>query len=299
MMEKAMMEKNVLNPVIDELATEIIDCVENKDFIAEGETYKLPSIVTVLLRNARKVEKPASIEAEKELIAQAKVFLAERAEFLSANKDLIALVGEREFFEKFDRIYENSPLDKLVLPYAKLIVKLAYAKYLKTGIPVEDLINSAFEGFVKSLNSFDPERGLRLISYAKRGISSSMRDNIARMRGAISVSRDTETKISVSLDDNAEDSEGNEISMIDKITFDGETPEEIIREAEVKIILKELWIELSPMERKLVMKHHQKLGNEVIAQWLYDNGYTDAVKSNAWISRKVGDVKAKFRIALG
>lgn len=292
-------EKNIMNPVADEFSNEFIENIENKDVIVEGETYKLPSIITVLLRASRKVSKPASIDEENELISQAKVFLSDRSEFLSANKDLIALVGERIFYEKFDKIYENTPLDKLLLPYARLIVKLSYTKYLKTGIPVEDLINSAFEGFVKSLNTFDIEKGVRFISYAKRGISSSMRDNIARMRGAISVSRDTETKISASLDDNAEDSEGNEISMIDKISFDGETPEEIIREAEIKIILKELWMELSPMERKLVMKHHQNLTNEVIAQWLYNNGYTDAVKSNAWVSRRVGDIKSKFRIALG
>lgn len=293
------MEKNVLNPVIDELSSEFIENIENKDAIIEGETYHLPSIITVLLRSARKVEKPASIDEEKELISQAKVFLAERSEFLSANKDLIALVGERDFYEKFDRIYENSPLDKLLLPYARLIVKLSYAKYLKTGIPVEDLINSAFEGFVRSLNTFDVEKGVRFISYAKRGISSSMRDNIARMRGAVSVSRDTETKISASLDENNEDNEGNEISVIDKITFDGKTPDEILREAEIKITLKELWAELSQMERKLVMKHHQKLTNEVISKWLYDNGFTNAVKSNAWVSRRIGEIKSKFRIALG
>ena len=293
------MEKNVMNPVIDEFSNEFIENIENKDVIIEGETYKLPSIITVLLRNARKVAKPASIDEENLLIAQAKTFLAERSEFLSANKDLIALVGEREFYGKFDRIYENTPLDKLLLPYARLIVKLSYAKYLKTGIPVEDLINSAFEGFVKSLNTFDVEKGIRFISYAKRGISSSMRDNIARMRGAISVSRDTETKISASLDEANEDNEGNEISMIDKISFDGKTPEEIIREEEAKIAIKEWWMELTPMERKLVMKHHQKMENEFISKWLYDNGFTDAVKSNAWVSRRVGEIKSKFRIALG
>lgn len=291
-------EKSILNPVAEEMSNEFIEFVENKDAILEGETYHLPSIITVLLRSARKVEK-TSFDEEKELIAQAKTFLAERSEFLSANKDLISLVGERTFYEKFDRIYENTPLDKLLLPYARLIVKLAYAKYLKTGIPVEDLINSAFEGFVRSLNTFDVEKGVRFISYAKRGISSSMRDNIARMRGAISVSRDTETKISASLDENSEDNEGNEIAIIDKITFDGKTPEEILREAELKITLKELWAELSQMERKLVIKYHQNLTNEVISKWLYDNGFTDAVKSNAWVSRRIGEIKSKFRIALG
>lgn len=299
MNDRTLFYANELNDITDEMSNVFIENIESNDVIAEGETYHLPSVITVLLRNARKVAKPATIEEEKALLAQAKVFLAERAEFLSANKDLIALVGEREFFEKFDLRGENSPLDKLLLPYARLIVKLAYTKYLHTGIPVEDLINSGFEGMVKGIHTFDPEKGIKFISYSKRSISSSMRDNIARMRGAISVSRDTETRISASLDDNAEDSEGNAINMIDKLTFDGKTPEDFLREAEMKITLKELWAELSPLERKLVMKHHQKLNNEVIAQWLYDNGFTASVKSNAWVSRRVGDIKSKFRIALG
>lgn len=298
MMEKH--AKHALNPVMDEVSNDFIEIVENNDFIAEDEVYKLPSVITVLLRHAKKVEKPSSIEEEKELLAKARSFLKERAEFLDSNKDLIALIGEREFFSKFDLRGENSPLDKLLLPYARLIVKLAYTKFLHTGIPVEDLINSGFVGIVKGIHKFDPEKGIKFISYSKRSISSSMRDNIARMRGAVTVSRDTETKIAVSVDANTEDSEGNEmISMLDRITFDDQTPEKILREAEIKIIIKELWMELSPLERKLVMKHHQKLGNEVISQWLYDNGYTDTVKSNAWISRRVGDIKSKFRIALG
>lgn len=300
MNDRTLFYANELNDITDEMSNVFIENIESNDVIAEGETYHLPSVITVLLRNARKVAKPATIEEEKALLAQAKVFLAERAEFLSANKDLIALVGEREFFEKFDLRGENSPLDKLLLPYARLIVKLAYTKYLHTGIPVEDLINSGFEGMVKGIHTFDPEKGIKFISYSKRSISSSMRDNIARMKGAVTVSRDTETKIAVSLDANTEDSEGNEmLSMLDRITFDDQTPEKILREAEMKITLKELWAELSPLERKLVMKHHQKLNNEVIAQWLYDNGFTASVKSNAWVSRRVGDIKSKFRIALG
>jgi RNA polymerase sigma-32 factor len=55
--------------------------------------------------------------------------------------------------------------EKLVAANLRFVVKIA-REYRSSGLPIEDLVQEGNLGLLKALTKFDPERGLRLISYA-------------------------------------------------------------------------------------------------------------------------------------
>jgi RNA polymerase sigma-32 factor len=77
---------------------------------------------------------------------------------------------------------EKGDLDaarRLVLSYLRLVVATARG-YLGYGLPYADLIQEGNIGLMRSLNRFDPGRGVRLASFALHWIRASIHEYIVR-----------------------------------------------------------------------------------------------------------------------
>jgi RNA polymerase sigma-32 factor len=77
---------------------------------------------------------------------------------------------------------ENDDLDaarQLVLSHLRLVVSVA-RNYLGYGLPHADLIQEGNIGLMKAVKRFDPERGVRLVSFALHWIKAEIHEFILR-----------------------------------------------------------------------------------------------------------------------
>src|SRR5581483_4745106 len=77
---------------------------------------------------------------------------------------------------------ETDDLDaarQLVLSHLRLVVSIARG-YLGYGLPHADLIQEGNVGLMKAVKRFDPERGVRLVSFAVHWIRAEIHEYILR-----------------------------------------------------------------------------------------------------------------------
>ena len=80
------------------------------------------------------------------------------------------------------RLQANDDLDAardLVLSHLRLVVAVS-RNYLGYGLPQADLIQEGNVGLMKAVRRFDPERGVRLVSFALHWIRAEMHEYILR-----------------------------------------------------------------------------------------------------------------------
>lgn len=140
------------------------------------------------------------------------------------NKCLIALSGLSE--KKGDMTPEDAK--KMLIEHnLRLVVYLA-RKFENTGICVEDLISIGTIGLIKGINTFNPEKKIKLATYASRCIENEI---------LMYLRRNNKLKLEVSFDEPLNvDWDGNELLLSDILGTD----EDIIyrdMETEAEIVL--------------------------------------------------------------
>jgi len=125
----------------------------------------------------------------------------------------------------------------------RLVVYIA-KKFDNTGIGVEDLISIGTIGLIKAINTFNPEKNIKLATYASRCIENEI---------LMYLRRNNKTKMEVSIDEPLNvDWDGNELLLSDILG----TEEDIIyRDIETEVeksLLKKAIEKLSKRERTIV-----------------------------------------------
>src|ERR1700751_1416451 len=80
------------------------------------------------------------------------------------------------------RLRDHDDLDaarQLVLSHLRLVVSVS-RNYLGYGLPQADLIQEGNVGLMKAVKRFDPERGVRLVSFAVHWIRAEIHEHILR-----------------------------------------------------------------------------------------------------------------------
>ncbi|WP_188915897.1 RNA polymerase sigma factor RpoH [Pseudoduganella buxea] len=101
--------------------------------------------------------------------------------YISAVNRLPMLTHEDEM-QLGRRLKENNDLkaaEKLVLSHLRLVVSIARG-YLGYGLPHADLIQEGNIGLMKAVKRFDPDQGVRLVSYAMHWIKAEMHEYILK-----------------------------------------------------------------------------------------------------------------------
>ncbi|MBL8482487.1 MAG: RNA polymerase sigma factor RpoH [Rhodocyclaceae bacterium] len=94
----------------------------------------------------------------------------------------IPLLTEQEEFDLARRLRDHGDIDaarKLVLSHLRLVIAIARG-YLGYGLPHADLIQEGNIGLMKAVKRFDPERGVRLVSFAIHWIKAEIHEYILR-----------------------------------------------------------------------------------------------------------------------
>jgi len=101
--------------------------------------------------------------------------------YISAVNRLPVLSAEREI-ALGRKLRDDGDLDaarELVLSHLRLVVSVA-RQYLGYGLPHADLIQEGNVGLMKAVKRFDPERGVRLVSFALHWIKAEIHEYIVR-----------------------------------------------------------------------------------------------------------------------
>ena len=133
--------------------------------------------------------------------------------------------------------------DRLIEHNLRLVVFIA-RKFENTGVQAEDLISIGAIGLIKAVNTFDPEKKIKLATYASRCIENEI---------LMYLRRSCKLKLEVSLDEPLNvDWDGNELLLSDILGTDGE---EVSRDLEDEVDRRLLWAalgRLDPRERRIV-----------------------------------------------
>ncbi len=94
----------------------------------------------------------------------------------------VPLLTQEEESAYATRLRASGDLDaagKLVLSHLRLVVSIS-RKYLGYGLPHGDLIQEGNIGLMKAVKRFDPEQGVRLVSYAMHWIKAEIHEYILK-----------------------------------------------------------------------------------------------------------------------
>ena len=133
---------------------------------------------------------------------------------------------------------------KLLIEHNLRLVVYIAKKFDNTGVGVEDLISIGTIGLIKAINTFNPEKNIKLATYASRCIENEI---------LMYLRRNNRVKLEVSFDEPLNtDWDGNELLLSDILGTD----EDVIYkdlETEVEIsLLKKAMLSLNERERQII-----------------------------------------------
>lgn len=125
----------------------------------------------------------------------------------------------------------------------RLVVYIA-KKFDNTGIGVEDLISIGTIGLIKSINTYNPEKNIKLATYASRCIENEI---------LMYLRRNNKTKLEVSIDEPLNvDWDGNELLLSDILGTDEDIIYRDIENEVERKVLKSAISKLSERERTII-----------------------------------------------
>ena len=92
---------------------------------------------------------------------------------------MLTLEEEQRFARQYRDDNDLEAAGKLVLSHLRLVVSVA-RQYLGYGLPHGDLIQEGNVGLMKAVKRFDPDQGVRLVSYALHWIKAEIHEYILK-----------------------------------------------------------------------------------------------------------------------
>lgn len=149
----------------------------------------------------------------------------------------LELERENQVISDLGTEYEDEAKAILIEHNLRLVVYIA-KKFDNTGVGVEDLISIGTIGLIKSINTFKPDKNIKLATYASRCIENEI---------LMYLRRNNKTRLEVSIDEPLNvDWDGNELLLSDILGTDEDV---IYRDLENEV------------ERKLLMRAINKLSD--------------------------------------
>lgn len=139
---------------------------------------------------------------------------------------------------------EDDKARKLLIEHNLRLVVYIAKKFDNTGVGVEDLISIGTIGLIKAINTFNPEKNIKLATYASRCIENEI---------LMYLRRNNKTRLEVSIDEPLNvDWDGNELLLSDILGTEEDTIyRDLENEVERKLLLRAVG-RLSGRERTIV-----------------------------------------------
>lgn len=156
---------------------------------------------------------------------------------------------ENEIYEKISA-GDTSQREKLIVHNLRLVVYIS-RKFENTGVGIEDLVSIGTIGLIKAVNTFCPDKNIKLATYASRCIENEI---------LMYLRKNTQQKNELSIDEPLNiDWDGNELLLSDVL---GSEPDEVNRGIELEDEKKQLLLTVSRLSEreKLIMTMRFGLG---------------------------------------
>ena len=138
---------------------------------------------------------------------------------------------------------EQSGKDKLIVHNLRLVVYIA-RKFDSASVNIEDLISIGTIGLIKAVNTFCPDRNIKLATYASRCIENEI---------LMYLRKNASQKNEVSIDEPLNiDWDGNELLLSDILGSDGDEVGRGIEQEDEKYLLMSFVGELPPREKQIM-----------------------------------------------
>ena len=92
---------------------------------------------------------------------------------------MLTLEQEQDFAKKLKDNNDLEAAGALIMSHLRLVVSVS-RQYLGYGLPHNDLIQEGNIGLMKAVRRFDPEQGVRLVSYAMHWIKAEIHEYVLR-----------------------------------------------------------------------------------------------------------------------
>ncbi len=152
----------------------------------------------------------------------------------------------RDEEEKLLEVFKTNPKKargELIERNLRLVVYIA-KKFENTGINVEDLISIGTIGLIKAINTFNPDKKIKLATYASRCIENEI---------LMYLRKNSNRKIEISIDEPLNvDWDGNELLLSDILGTEGDIIYQSIESEVDKQLLSIALKKLSPRERNIM-----------------------------------------------
>ena len=147
--------------------------------------------------------------------------------------------------------------DALIVHNLRLVVYIA-RKYETSGAGIEDLISIGSIGLIKAVETFRPDRGIKLATYASRCIENEILMFLRKVGGQ---------RAEVSLDEPLNsDSDGNELLLSDVLGSDGSDISRGVENEAERTVLMEFVSRLGEREREITELRFGLCGRRELTQ---------------------------------
>ncbi|WP_346026590.1 RNA polymerase sporulation sigma factor SigE [Beduinella massiliensis] len=165
--------------------------------------------------------------------------------YIGGSDTLPAPLSHEEELALMQRLKQRDPQVKslLIERNLRLVVYIA-RKFENTGVGIEDLISIGTIGLIKAVNTFDPDKKIKLATYASRCIENEI---------LMFLRRNNRTKLEVSLDEPLNtDWDGNELLLSDILGTEGDMVYRSVEEGVEKQLLASALSRLSSREKNIM-----------------------------------------------
>ncbi len=133
--------------------------------------------------------------------------------------------------------------EKLIVHNLRLVVYIA-KKFENSGVNIEDLISIGTIGLIKAVNTFSPEKNIKLATYASRCIENEILMHLRKIASQ---------KVEISLDEPLNtDWDGNELILADVLGNEGDEINREMEEEDEKRILLQVIDTLPEREKEII-----------------------------------------------
>lgn len=152
--------------------------------------------------------------------------------------------------------------EKLIVHNLRLVVYIA-KKFESTGICVDDLVSIGTIGLIKAVNTFSPEKNIKLATYSSRCIENEI---------LMFLRKSSQHRNDISIDEPLNiDWDGNELLLSDILGTDEDTVNSSIEDDAEKAVLRETVASLPQRERIIMeMRFGMKTGKEMTQKEVAD-----------------------------
>ena len=169
----------------------------------------------------------------------------------------LSVEEEAKLVNELDTNNKEIAKKTLVERNLRLVVYIA-KKFDNTGVGVEDLISIGTIGLIKSINTFNPIKNIKLATYASRCIENEILMYLRKI---------SKQKQVVSLDEPLNvDSEGNELVLFDLLPSENDCPQESMEKSTEKQILWKVINKLNQREKEIMVLRFGLSGGEELTQ---------------------------------